>query len=103
MRFLLLILCLGLAGCGGSPVAKERARVEAAGWTFHEVVGKERSNVEPFTWLEAATARKLTVGIQDEGRRVERVYDQDQWLYHASLFSQSSGESFALVFRKPKK
>ena len=104
MKLPILMLCIfAVAACGSkSALEKERSKVEGEGWVFVEVVGKERSNAELFTWMESETAKDIGVGIVEDGKQKEKRYPQDAWLYHASIFTSSSGESFALVFRKPK-
>jgi len=104
MKFPVLILCaFALAACGSkSAIEKERFKVESEGWALVEVIGKERSYAELLTWMESKTAKDLGVGIVEDGKPVEKRYLQDAWLYHASIFTGSSGDSFALVFRKPK-
>jgi hypothetical protein len=99
-----MLLCLvALSACARNAVDKERAEAEREGWTYFETLGEQKRNAELFMWNASDTARSLRVGVVKEGKQLERTYPQDEWLYRSAIFIVDPQDSFALVFRKPKR
>jgi hypothetical protein len=100
--FCLLVIPVFFGCSGGNPVQKEIRRVEAEGWSFQEMVGKEIKDTEPVIHMNAENGRTLTVNVVSEGKEITREYQQITNLYYASIFMSPQGGAFALIFSRPK-
>jgi hypothetical protein len=98
----LILLLLAFSGCARNPVEWATSKAQGEGWTFFESVGLEVQDAKFSTWIDSPNSRILSVEIVEHGRRAGREFRQKTWIYHAAIFVEPSGDSFALVFRKPK-
>jgi len=83
-------------------VEREIRRVEAEGWKYQEMVGKELKGAEVMIHMSADTARSLNVKVRSDGQDVSREYLQETNLYYASIFMAPQGGSFAIVFSRSR-
>ncbi len=110
---ILLLALLFLVGCdrnakSGNPasvetgLAKEKRRWSAEGWSFLETVGTASTDGQYLIHMSSPTARNLTAHASSSGVRTNKVYVQTNALFLIVTMGQSSGDTFALVFTKPK-
>jgi len=105
----LLLLILSLSGCGNDPQApavtnleKERDRWAAEGWAFVETFGPATENAAYAFHLSSETAKSITAIASTSGVRTNKIYHQTNAVYLLVSMQDPSGDTFALVFSKPK-
>lgn len=109
-RFLILILLLATAcfmpGCGKGPqtsdVQAEKEIWRQQGWTYLETFGRPDDDAVEITFMTSDTADKITAFACTNNVQVSRDYVQTNRIYLVASMGQTNGDTFSLVFTKPK-
>jgi hypothetical protein len=99
--FLLLGCSRSVASDTGIDAAKKKW--QAAGWVFHETFGTAVAGAEEVSFMSSATARSVSAFSFDGAERRQKEYLQSDQFYLVVTMADSSGKTYALVFRKEKK
>jgi len=99
-------LALILSGCGGHQetfgISDEKKRWEAQGWTYFETFGRPAEDTVLVFDGNADTANRVTAFARTDGILTNRVYAQSNSIYLVVAMQRPNGDTFSLVFTKPK-
>jgi hypothetical protein len=106
---ILLIALLSVVGCNRAPqsptasgLEQEKQRWTGEGWNLVETFGSGSADAVYVTHMSSPTARSVTAFASAAGERTNKVYQQTSALYLVVSMQRPSGDTFALVFTKPK-
>ena len=80
----------------------EKERWTGQGWSYVETFGASAADATYASHMSSPTARLLTAFASDSGVRTNKIYAQTNGLYLVVSMQRPSGDTFALVFTKPK-
>jgi hypothetical protein len=107
--FILLLALLSVVGCNRAPhstaalgLEQEKQRWTSQGWSFTETFGSGSADGAYVSHMSSPTARSVTAFASASGTRTSKVYQQTNALYLVVSMLRPSGDTFALVFTKPK-
>jgi hypothetical protein len=108
IQCLVLVLLLAF-GCGRKPQSpaasgteQEKQRWIAQGWSYVEAFGTPSDDATYASHMSSPTARSVTAFASAAGGRTNKVYEQTSTLYLVVTMQRPSGDTFTLVFSKPK-
>jgi PBP1b-binding outer membrane lipoprotein LpoB len=103
--FGLVIVEMLLAGCSNqqaSTVESEKQKWSREGWKYFETFGAPANDAVDVSQMSSTTARSVTAFASVSGVSTNHIYHQTNALYLVVTMQRPSGDTFALVFEKPK-
>jgi hypothetical protein len=94
-----------LAGCSNqqaSTIENEKQRRSQEGWKNFETVGTPADDAIYVSQMSSTTARSVAAFASVRGVSTNHFYQQTNALYLVVTMQRPSGDTFALVFEKPK-
>jgi hypothetical protein len=83
-------------------IESEKQRWTAEGWSFLETFGDISTDGLYLGHMSSSTAQSITAFASHNGTRSEKAYAQTNALFLVVSMEKPSGDTFALIFTKPK-
>lgn len=109
---LALVLILGSVAIGliawsvivdSDAVAQERAKWEAEGWTFEEIVGSPDQEATYYMHVTSSTASEVTASAGSSRKPIRKTFQQESKRFLlVTMLAGDRVNSFCLVFSKAK-
>ncbi len=77
------------------------SKMEQGGWSYLETLGVPGKS-EAETMLAAKTSRTVTAFWVTKGVREQKIYQQTDTLYAVIAHQKPEGDTFSVVFKRPK-
>jgi hypothetical protein len=110
MKNKLIILLSGLLLCGLtfgcsrhlSAIEGQKHQWTQEGWNYFETFGKPADDAVYTAQMDSSTARSVSAFASSGGVSTNRIYEQTNQLYLVVTMQRPNGDTFALVFERPK-
>jgi hypothetical protein len=102
---ILVIAEMLLAGCSNqqaSTIENEKQRWTREGWKYFETFGAPANDAVYMSQMSSTTARSVAAFVSVSGVSTNHIYQQTNTLYLVVTMQRQSGDTFALIFEKPK-
>jgi hypothetical protein len=102
--FIVLLITVFVFGCShhSSTIEAQKQEWSQEGWKYLETFGHPADDAAYSTFVDSKTADSLTAYAYSGNTSTNHIYEQTNALYLIVTMQRSNGDTFALIFEKPK-